>query len=113
MAQIECEVCIIGAGSAGLSVAAGLSQLGLRTVLIEHREMGGECLNTGCVPSKALLAAGKAAHHDGAAEFPGISNGGGRRRRLCSGEVGPGRSHRHHRAQGLGAVASKVSACRC
>lgn len=73
MAQIECEVCIIGAGSAGLSVAAGLSQLGLRTVLIEHREMGGECLNTGCVPSKALLAAGKAAHHDGAAEFPGIS----------------------------------------
>ena len=39
MAQIECEVCIIGAGSAGLSVASGLSQLGLRTVLIEHREM--------------------------------------------------------------------------
>ncbi|MCW5734275.1 MAG: FAD-dependent oxidoreductase [Enhydrobacter sp.] len=73
MAHIECEVCIIGAGSAGLSVAAGLSQLGLGTVLIEHREMGGECLNTGCVPSKALLAAGNAAHHDGAAEFPGLS----------------------------------------
>ncbi len=73
MAQIECEVCIIGAGSAGLSVAAGLSQLGLRTLLIEHREMGGECLNTGCVPSKALLAAGKAAHNGGPADIPGIS----------------------------------------
>jgi pyruvate/2-oxoglutarate dehydrogenase complex dihydrolipoamide dehydrogenase (E3) component len=73
MAQIECEVCIIGAGSAGLSVAAGLSQLGLRTLLIEHREMGGECLNTGCVPSKALLAAGKAAHNRGTADIPGVS----------------------------------------
>ncbi|WP_428665576.1 dihydrolipoyl dehydrogenase family protein [Reyranella sp.] len=73
MAQIEGEVCVIGAGSAGLSVAAGLSQLGLRTVLIEHREMGGECLNTGCVPSKALLAAGKAAHNGGTTDIPGIS----------------------------------------
>jgi pyruvate/2-oxoglutarate dehydrogenase complex dihydrolipoamide dehydrogenase (E3) component len=73
MAQIECEVCIIGAGSAGLSVAAGLGQLGLRTLLIEHREMGGECLNTGCVPSKALLAAGKAARGGETADIPGIS----------------------------------------
>src|SRR5205809_7836597 len=73
MAHIECEVCIIGAGSAGLSVAAGLGQLGLRTLLIEHREMGGEYLNTGCVPSKALLAAGKAAHNGGTTEIPGIS----------------------------------------
>ena len=73
MARLKCEVCIIGAGSAGLSVAAGLSQLGLRTVLIEHAEMGGECLNTGCVPSKALLAAAKAASHREAAEIPGVS----------------------------------------
>ncbi|MBX6324203.1 MAG: FAD-dependent oxidoreductase, partial [Rhodospirillaceae bacterium] len=51
------DICVIGAGSAGLSVAAGASQLGAETVLIEHGAMGGDCLNRGCVPSKALLAA--------------------------------------------------------
>ena len=55
------DVCIIGAGSAGLSVAAGISQLGMKTALIEKSDMGGDCLNTGCVPSKALLQAAKAA----------------------------------------------------
>ncbi|MGH7123547.1 MAG: dihydrolipoyl dehydrogenase family protein [Stellaceae bacterium] len=53
------DVCVIGAGSGGLSVAAGASQLGARTVLFEHRKMGGDCLNYGCIPSKALLAAAK------------------------------------------------------
>ena len=53
------DVCVIGAGSGGLSVAAGASQLGAKTVLFEHRRMGGDCLNFGCVPSKALLAAAK------------------------------------------------------
>ena len=56
------DICIIGAGSAGLSVAAGAAQLGLSTVLIEKSDMGGDCLNTGCVPSKALIAAANAAH---------------------------------------------------
>ena len=56
------DLCVIGAGSAGLSVAAVAAQLGVRTALIERGEMGGECLNTGCVPSKALLAAAHAAH---------------------------------------------------
>ena len=60
MTKLEFDVCVIGAGSAGLSVAAGTSRLGLKTVLIERGKMGGECLNSGCVPSKALLAAGKA-----------------------------------------------------
>ena len=55
------DICVIGAGSGGLSVAAGASQMGAPTVLIERAEMGGDCLNTGCVPSKALLAAGGAA----------------------------------------------------
>ncbi len=54
---LECDLCVIGAGSAGLSVAVGAAQLGARTVLFERGEMGGECLNYGCVPSKALLAA--------------------------------------------------------
>lgn len=52
---------MIGAGSAGLSVASGAAQLGRRVVLVEKGEMGGDCLNTGCVPSKALLAAGNLA----------------------------------------------------
>jgi pyruvate/2-oxoglutarate dehydrogenase complex dihydrolipoamide dehydrogenase (E3) component len=60
--RIEADLCVVGAGSAGLSVAAGASQMGARTVLVEAREMGGDCLNFGCVPSKALLAAGHAAH---------------------------------------------------
>lgn len=61
MTMIETDVCVIGAGSGGLSVAAGAVQMGARVVLIEAGEMGGDCLNTGCVPSKALLAAGHAA----------------------------------------------------
>jgi pyruvate/2-oxoglutarate dehydrogenase complex dihydrolipoamide dehydrogenase (E3) component len=62
MARIETDICVIGAGSAGLSVAAGAVQMGARVVLIEGHEMGGDCLNYGCVPSKALLAAGHKAH---------------------------------------------------
>ncbi len=54
---LHCDICVIGAGSAGLSVAAGAAQLGAKTVLFERGEMGGDCLNYGCVPSKALLAA--------------------------------------------------------
>ncbi len=57
--RIKADICVIGGGSGGLSVAAGAAQMGARTVLIEKGEMGGDCLNTGCVPSKALLAAAK------------------------------------------------------
>ncbi len=59
--QLKVDLCIIGAGSGGLSVAAGAQQMGASTVLIEKGLMGGDCLNYGCVPSKALLAAGHAA----------------------------------------------------
>lgn len=62
MDKIKTDICIIGAGSGGLSVAAGAAQMGADTVLIEKAKMGGDCLNYGCVPSKALLAAGKQAH---------------------------------------------------
>jgi pyruvate/2-oxoglutarate dehydrogenase complex dihydrolipoamide dehydrogenase (E3) component len=58
-AAITTDICVIGAGSGGLSVAAGAVQMGAKVVLIEKDKMGGDCLNTGCVPSKALLAAGK------------------------------------------------------
>lgn len=57
--RIETDLCIIGAGSAGLSAAAGAVQMGARVVLIEAGKMGGDCLNYGCVPSKAMLAAAK------------------------------------------------------
>jgi pyruvate/2-oxoglutarate dehydrogenase complex dihydrolipoamide dehydrogenase (E3) component len=62
MTSISCDIAVIGAGSGGLSVAAGASQMGADVVLIERAEMGGDCLNHGCVPSKALLAAAHAAH---------------------------------------------------
>ena len=55
--RIRADLCVIGAGSAGLSLAAGAVQMGASVILIEQSRMGGECLNTGCVPSKALLAA--------------------------------------------------------
>ena len=63
------DLCIVGGGSGGLVVAAGAVQLGLDVVLVERSEMGGDCLNHGCIPSKALIAAGKAAqaHRSGAA----------------------------------------------
>ena len=75
MTPRRCDVCVIGAGSAGLSVAAGTSRLGLDTVLIERGTMGGECLNTGCVPSKALLAVAKRRHASTSAAMPGLGTG--------------------------------------
>lgn len=68
MERVGADICVIGAGAGGLSVAAGAAQMGARVVLIEGHRMGGDCLNHGCVPSKALLAAGKAAqaHRRGA-----------------------------------------------
>lgn len=58
---LQADLCVIGAGSGGLSVAAGAVQMGASVVLVEKHLMGGDCLNTGCVPSKALIAAAHAA----------------------------------------------------
>jgi pyruvate/2-oxoglutarate dehydrogenase complex dihydrolipoamide dehydrogenase (E3) component len=58
---LQPDLCVIGAGSGGLSVAAAAAQFGVPVVLIEKGRMGGDCLNYGCVPSKALLAAAKTA----------------------------------------------------
>ena len=55
------DICVIGAGSGGLSVAAAAAAFGVSVVLIEKGKMGGDCLNYGCVPSKALIAAAKQA----------------------------------------------------
>ncbi len=59
---LKCDFCVIGAGAAGLSFASGAAQLGAKVVLVESHKMGGDCLNTGCVPSKALLAAARLRH---------------------------------------------------
>ncbi len=68
------DIAIIGGGSGGLSLAAGAAQLGARVVLFEGRRMGGDCLNNGCVPSKALLAAARAAHNAAGNPAMGITN---------------------------------------
>ena len=60
-AALTPDLCVIGAGAGGLVVAAGAAQMGARVVLIERGEMGGDCLNYGCVPSKSLLAASRLA----------------------------------------------------
>lgn len=69
MSMIKTDICVIGAGAAGLSVAAGAVQMGARVILIEAGEMGGDCLNAGCVPSKALLAAAHKAHETAQSAF--------------------------------------------
>ena len=61
MEKVKTDILVIGAGSGGLSVAAGAVQMGAKVVLLEGHKMGGDCLNFGCVPSKALIACGKAA----------------------------------------------------
>lgn len=62
MAEIlKPDLCVIGAGSGGLSVAAAAAMFGVPVVLVERHKMGGDCLNVGCVPSKALIAAAERA----------------------------------------------------
>ena len=62
MEKIKTDVLVIGAGSGGLSVASGAAQMGASVVLLEAHKMGGDCLNYGCVPSKALIASAKTAY---------------------------------------------------
>lgn len=73
--RLETDICIIGAGSGGLTVAAVAAQLGVDTILIERDKMGGDCLNYGCVPSKALLAAAHAADRARTAGRFGVNAG--------------------------------------
>lgn len=69
------DLVVIGAGTAGLVTAAGAAGVGAKVALIERHRMGGDCLNVGCVPSKALIAAARmAANARRAAEF-GVSTG--------------------------------------
>ena len=74
--RIRADLAIIGAGSGGLSVAAGAAQLGLKVVLFEKGEMGGDCLNYGCVPSKALIASAEAAYKAAHSQALGVTASG-------------------------------------
>ena len=74
MTQLKCDLLVIGAGSGGLSVAAGASQMGADVILLEGHKMGGDCLNYGCVPSKALIASAKAAHVQAHAREFGVAD---------------------------------------
>ncbi|MCW9044487.1 MAG: FAD-dependent oxidoreductase [Pseudopelagicola sp.] len=74
MQQIKTDILVIGAGSGGLSVASGAAQMGADVVLLEGHKMGGDCLNYGCVPSKALLASGKAAYAQAHAGALGVAD---------------------------------------
>ena len=69
------DLVVVGGGAAGLVTSAGAAGLGARVALVERERMGGECLWTGCVPSKALLAAAAAAHDAHAASRFGVDAG--------------------------------------
>lgn len=69
------DICVIGAGSGGLSVAAAAAAFGVSVVLIEKGKMGGDCLNYGCIPSKALIAAAKQAQAIRDAPKFGVTSG--------------------------------------
>jgi pyruvate/2-oxoglutarate dehydrogenase complex dihydrolipoamide dehydrogenase (E3) component len=64
------DLVVIGGGTAGLVCAAGAAGLGARVALVERALLGGDCLNTGCVPSKALLRSARAVHD--AREAPAV-----------------------------------------
>src|SRR3954468_184582 len=68
------NVVVIGAGTAGLVTAAGTAGLGGRVALIERNKMGGDCLNFGCVPSKALISSARLVHSIRHAERWGLRN---------------------------------------
>ena len=74
MNTIKTDICVIGGGAGGLAFAAGAVQMGARVVLVEKGLMGGDCLNYGCVPSKAMIAAAQLAYDMRHAERFGLPN---------------------------------------
>ncbi len=71
--NLSYDLIVIGGGSAGLTAAAAGLHLGAHVALIDRRALGGECLWTGCVPSKSLIAAARAAHQARALDRFGLS----------------------------------------
>ncbi|MBA0127660.1 mercury(II) reductase [Haloechinothrix sp. YIM 98757] len=87
---MEFDLAIIGSGGAAFAAAIAASRQGLSVVMVERGTVGGTCVNTGCVPSKALLAAAEARHGaQAAARFPGIRAGAGE---VAAGELNAGKA---------------------
>ena len=74
MAKYEANLVVIGAGSGGLVAALIAAAVKAKVILIERDKMGGDCLNTGCVPSKALLRSAKVANYMSRADEFGIES---------------------------------------
>ncbi len=77
MSTTEYDLAIIGSGGGAFSAAIAARERDLRVVMIERGTVGGTCVNVGCIPSKALLAAAEARHRAGAQSFPGIRTDAG------------------------------------
>ena len=75
-AQKDVDVLIIGAGSGGYVAAIRAAQLGRKVVLVDKAELGGVCLNRGCIPSKALISASERVKHIKGANLMGIKVSG-------------------------------------
>jgi len=71
------DLAIVGSGGAAFSAAIAARRADLRVVMIERGTVGGTCVNIGCIPSKALLAAAESRHHADSARFPGVRTAGG------------------------------------
>jgi len=76
-AKFDANVVVIGAGSAGLVSSLIVAGAKAKVVLVEKHKMGGDCLNTGCVPSKALIRSGKIMSYIRRASEFGIDSAGG------------------------------------
>ena len=71
------DLAIVGSGGGAFAAAIAARRRSLRVVMIEHATIGGTCVNVGCIPSKALLAAAESRHHAGDARFTGIRTSAG------------------------------------
>lgn len=70
------DLAIVGSGGAAFSAAIAARRADLRVVMVERGTVGGTCVNVGCIPSKALLAAAESRHRAGEARFPGVRTHG-------------------------------------
>ncbi len=74
MARMDYDLTILGGGSGGLTAARVAASLGARTLVIDKERLGGDCLYTGCVPSKSLIHAARMAHQAKTASHVGVSS---------------------------------------
>lgn len=116
MRELTPDICVIGGGSGGLTVAAAAAAFGVDVVLIEKGKMGGDCLNYGCVPSKALIASASHAHAIASAPAFGVDAGKAkvdfeavhRHVHAVIGQIAPNDSEERFRAMGVNVVRARA-----